>query len=181
MSNQQTRSSKRARGSYAKLICFQCRERRIKCFLPDGVEPSSKLQPLDTSCERCRRHGLDCIVRKTTLGRPNSKREALPTPSSTEQKRESRSTSPHAEELVLLDFDQNDADANQSSREMSVPRRDITSVQLIRAVNRTFDFTNWLLARDHRFGSSLPESRNTTTASIQTLVSNDLARVLDDQ
>lgn len=64
------------RGNYAKLICLNCRARKIKCNLPNDVEvePSPTPQPHEQSCVRCQQQGLDCIVDKTVLGRPSQKR-----------------------------------------------------------------------------------------------------------
>lgn len=67
---------KRARGSYSKLICLQCRKRKIRCILPeDGtIEPSDAPQTPENACQRCRQHGLECIIDRTVLGRPSQKR-----------------------------------------------------------------------------------------------------------
>lgn len=69
-------SNRQPRGSYAKLICLNCRARKIKCNLPTDVEiePSQHAQPPERACTRCRQQGLGCIVDKTVLGRPAQKR-----------------------------------------------------------------------------------------------------------
>jgi hypothetical protein len=68
--------TRQARGSYAKLICLNCRSRKIKCDLPTDIhiEPSQHPQPPELGCTRCRQQGLDCVVDKTVLGRPAQKR-----------------------------------------------------------------------------------------------------------
>lgn len=64
-------SGRRARGHYSPFICTKCRARKIKCILPVQVtEASEDPQPANRACERCRKNGYDCIVGRTTLGRP---------------------------------------------------------------------------------------------------------------
>lgn len=140
---------KRARGSYARLICFSCRARRIKCQLVDdgSIVPSSEPQPPEKACQRCRLQGLDCVVRKTTLGRPNQKKSRILTPSSTEPGagQESRSPSPDAEDLVLLTLGERQSirkEQTNSVHQLS------SGVHMYGAVNRTFDLTSSLLGRD---------------------------------
>lgn len=72
------KATRAARGSYSKLICLNCRSRKIKCILPtqdDSIQPSSSPQPADRACIRCQQQGLECIIDKTILGRPSSKRK----------------------------------------------------------------------------------------------------------
>ena len=142
---------KRARGSYAKLICFRCRERRIKCQLADdgSVIPSSNPQPPDKACQRCHQQGLECIVRKTTLGRPNLKKQRILTPASSgpsvDVERQSRSPSPDPEALVFLTLDED----KTSGRARSASVKELpTGVHMYGAVNRTFDLTSSILGRD---------------------------------
>jgi hypothetical protein len=163
-----SRPRKRARGSYSKLICLRCRERRIKCQLAnDGsIEPSSEPQPASKACQRCKTHGYGCIVRKTTLGRPNQKLGLLPTPPTqgSEEHRQSRSPTPDEEDLVLLSLEEQPSGRtkNRSSSINSLPQgvhmqvpyflyRTMTNPQSLlicsryAAVNRTFDLTSALL------------------------------------
>lgn len=73
-----TKATRAARGSYSKLICLNCRSRKIKCILPtqdESVQPSGSPQPADRACIRCQQQGLECIIDKTILGRPSSKRK----------------------------------------------------------------------------------------------------------
>lgn len=139
---------KRARGSYAKLICFRCRERRIKCQLVDdgSIIPSSEAQPPEKSCQRCRLQGLECVVRRTTLGRPNQKKQ-LRTPSSTETAVESRSPSPDAEDLVFLTLEEQNS--SRKTRSHSSAHQLPSGVRMFGAVNRTFNLTSSLLGRDN--------------------------------
>lgn len=73
MSQPRTEGSKRSRGAYSRLICLGCRERRIRCELPNNVEipDVGELRTIQTPCYRCKRLGVSCIVRKTILGRPS--------------------------------------------------------------------------------------------------------------
>ena len=187
MSDEGSRPAKRARGNYAKLICLRCRERRIKCHLPDdgSVIPSSEPQPADRACSRCAEQGLACVVRKTTLGRPNQqKRQYLPTPSSTDSnqvtQRQSRSPSPYAEDLVLLTLNE-EHDGLGSEKRTSVLPDQPTSVQMFGAINRTFDLTSALLARDKRFGSSIAELKDVVPAPLEDILNEDLMELLDQQ
>lgn len=176
---------KRARGSYAKFICFACRERRIKCQLPDNVtiHPSSDPQPPATSCRRCQQQRLDCVVRKTTLGRPNQKRARSSTPPTAQDGTiSSRSPSPAVEDFVLLNLD-------RKSEEKSTP--DIltpsstgtnlvpTSAQLMEAIGKVFDMTSTLMARDRRFGRLGMGLQDVAPKAIQDVVSADVAATLD--
>ena len=72
MSKPRPGSSKRPRGTYSRLICLGCRERRIRCELPSEVEipDPGELRTVQTPCYRCKRLGVPCIVRQTILGRP---------------------------------------------------------------------------------------------------------------
>ncbi|KAF2118116.1 hypothetical protein BDV96DRAFT_569267 [Lophiotrema nucula] len=72
MSEPRPGGSKRPRGTYSRLICLGCRERRIRCELPSEVEipEPGELRTVQTPCYRCKRLGVPCIVRQTILGRP---------------------------------------------------------------------------------------------------------------
>lgn len=83
MSEVRPGGSKRARGKYARLICLGCRERRIKCELPDEAEVPDlgELRTVQTPCYRCKRLKIPCIVRQTILGRPSAEgRPAIAAP-----------------------------------------------------------------------------------------------------
>jgi len=72
MSEQPPATPKRTRGAYSRLICLGCRERRIKCELPDDVlaPDPGELRTVTTPCYRCKKLGVPCVVRRTRLGRP---------------------------------------------------------------------------------------------------------------
>lgn len=74
MSEPRPGGSKRSRRSYSRLICLGCRERRIRCELPNEVEilDPGELRTVQTPCYRCKRLGVPCIVRQTILGRPSA-------------------------------------------------------------------------------------------------------------
>lgn len=180
-------ANKRARGSYAKFICFNCRERRIKCALPENVtiHPSSEPQPPTTSCRRCQQQGLDCIVRKTTLGRPNQKRQRSSTPPTTGQldaNVSSRSPSPAVEDFVLLNLDK-EAET-KTSPDILTPSSTATNIvptstQLMEAIGKTFDMTSTLMARDRRFGRLGMGLQDVVPSPIQDVVSQNVATMLD--
>ena len=176
------RPAKRARGSYAKLICLCCRERRIKCILRDDgtVKPSSDPQPPETACQRCQQQGLECIVRKTTLGRPSLKRPAATTPPSTIDTRQdfTRSPSPCAEDLVLLALDGGSGPPN---KRVATLRERPTGVQLAGAIFKTFDLTSQLLARDRRFGSAIAGIKASMPPKIEEVIDQEMLELLDEQ
>lgn len=181
--------NKRARGSYAKFICFACRERRIKCQLPENVtiQPSSEPQPPATSCRRCQQQGLDCIVRKTTLGRPNQKRPRSSTPPPPENGAQdatdrSRSPSPAVEDFVLLNLDK-EAET-KSAPDIMTPSSTATnssptSTQLMEAIGKTFELTSTLISRDRRFGRLGIGLQDVTPSPIQEVISENVAATLD--
>jgi hypothetical protein len=73
-----SRSSKRPRGTYSRLICLGCRERRIRCELPNDVEipAPGEFRTVQTPCYRCKKLEILCIVRSTILGRPGPGRSS---------------------------------------------------------------------------------------------------------
>ncbi|OJD15762.1 hypothetical protein AJ78_04019 [Emergomyces pasteurianus Ep9510] len=73
---QEQQAERGPRGKYSRLICRGCRSRKIKCVLPhpDEIVPSGVPQAAGKSCERCRNFNLECIVERTSLGRPAAKR-----------------------------------------------------------------------------------------------------------
>ncbi|KAF2450583.1 hypothetical protein P171DRAFT_142374 [Karstenula rhodostoma CBS 690.94] len=66
------------RDKYSRLICIGCRDRRIRCELPNDVDipKPGELRTIQTPCYRCRRLGIPCVIRRTILGRPS--RQKLP-------------------------------------------------------------------------------------------------------
>ncbi|KAK3706012.1 hypothetical protein LTR37_013006 [Vermiconidia calcicola] len=182
MDDQSLRPAKRTRGSYARLICFRCRERRIKCLLAnDGsVQPSSEPQPSEKACQRCQQHGLECIVRKTTLGRPNNqKRQRVPSPNSTlSHRQQSKSPTPDEEELVLLTLNE-ESDSSRKLRASALDQG--TGGQVLGEVNRAFELTSALLAQDRRFGTTATGLKSLGPKSLTDLLSVELVELLDQQ
>ena len=73
-----------SRGKYSRLICLQCRARKIRCLLPDenSIQPSGQPQPASKACQRCRQNVFPCIVDATVLGRPRMRNTNVPSPCS---------------------------------------------------------------------------------------------------
>lgn len=71
---------KRRRGKYSRLICLECRDRRIRCELPSecAIPEPGQLLTVKTPCHRCNRLGVPCIVRQTVLGRPSAENGSPP-------------------------------------------------------------------------------------------------------
>ncbi|KAL5458496.1 hypothetical protein PMIN06_003306 [Paraphaeosphaeria minitans] len=63
------------RDKYSRLICVGCRDRRIRCELPNDVDipKPGEFRTIQTPCYRCRRLGIPCVIRQTILGRPSPK------------------------------------------------------------------------------------------------------------
>lgn len=78
MSELTVAAHRRTRVKYSRLICLGCRERRIRCELPSGVEipGPGELRTIQTPCYRCERLGIACVVRQTILGRPGHEKRA---------------------------------------------------------------------------------------------------------
>lgn len=171
------RPSKRLRGTYSRLICLRCRERRIKCQLPqDGsIEPSPQPQPKDRACQRCSQQGYDCIVRKTTLGRPSRKHQVPHHPITPKDVASDRSPSPEANDLVLLQL--HHADNATGERPLNIAEQS----SLIGAVGKNFDLTSGLFARDARFGSAIVESRDEVPPALSGVIDRASIQRLNEQ
>jgi hypothetical protein len=204
---------KQTRGSYARLICSRCRERKIKCKLPPStlqfIHPSDNPQPPENSCERCMQRGYDCVVQRTTLGRPlGRKREAgyarrqaeHNTSSITsglggysrryEQRqtgrvdnRDSRKEFDRSSRSLspyIEDFILINPDGDPSRRETGYAHQP-TKIELINALHKTFTLTSALLARDREFGSAISQLATAMPGNVFELVDADVASVLNAQ
>lgn len=171
----------RARGHYARLICLNCRKRKIKCVLPPeaaAATPSGTPQPPEKSCERCRLNGLECVVDATVLGRPASRRRGRSRASSAPAAgdgRRGRSASPYFEELILKD-----PDGDPSRRAVAMGRR-LAKPEMLQAIGRTFYLTSALFARDRRFGSAVNAFQAAVPRDVREVVSGEVVALLDSQ
>ena len=179
--------TRQPRGSYAKLICLNCRARKIKCNLPTDVqiEPSEHPQPPERSCTRCQQQGLDCIVDKTVLGRPAQKRRR---PEQLTGEGESHvdevpggyeDLDPNVQDFVLSDLrdEVQDIDAQAAAKAGARPSKREVCESLTDAAH----LFSALMARDTNFGSLVFQNTGDTTVDVTRLVENDLATVLDEQ
>ena len=180
-------SSKKVRGSYSRLICLQCRARKIKCHLPADTAPSDHAQPAGKACERCKQFGLDCIVSASTLGRPALKRqrqdesaavqdEGALTSTMHRENRPSQDESAGIEGFLL-------ARQLESASVPFHPQQTLPSkLEIYESLSSPVHLLSLLLSRDERFASS-----NTTLSSasghisILEVVSDELAKLLDQQ
>lgn len=76
-----TATTQRPRRTLAKRSCFNCREKKTRCELPDLFVPSSKEPVIESKrCHRCKVLGIDCVVwdgdRKRKLNLPAQKEES---------------------------------------------------------------------------------------------------------
>lgn len=148
------------RGSYAKLICLNCRSRKIKCSLPEHVEieASQTPQPPDRACMRCQQQGLDCVVDRTVLGRPSQKRRR-PEHAKIEDcgpGEESVSKNPEYDDPDVQDFVLSDlrAEVNDIDSLLSLPSRAKPSKrEVFEALMDSTHLFSALMSRDARFGS----------------------------
>lgn len=173
--------SKRARGSYAKLICLHCRSRKIKCNLPDEatIQPSNTPQPPGKKCERCRQRALDCIVDHTTLGRPAYKRsrvEVILTADSLDDfpQPTGEASSADVERFLLSTPPQGDVPGCQTQKP--------SNSEMVDALSNQFRHLRSLVSRDKGFANILPGySPTPMRKSILELVNPALSGLLDRQ
>ena len=169
------------RGRYARLLCQGCRSRKIKCNLPDLNElgPLGSPQPPEKSCERCRSLGLECVIERSTLGRPSFKRS--------ENETGRRSNSAHCHSVT-----QNEQPGNSLSKD-HLPSESTTSpetTQDIRAVadktvfDSVIEFQHFFaeaLGKDRIFGATIPRSTSSCMTPLPELVSQEIASGLDKE
>lgn len=125
-------------------------------------------------------------MRKTTLGRPNQKRQRSSTPPGTTAQDatvSSRSPSPAVEDFVLLNLDKEAGkptpDILTPSSASTAANAGPTSTQLMDAIGKTFDMTSTLMARDRRFGRLGIGLQDVTPQPVTDVVSASVAATLD--
>jgi hypothetical protein len=179
--------ARQPRGSYAKLICLNCRARKIKCNLPTDVqiEPSQHPQPPDRACTRCKQQGLDCLVDKTVLGRPAQKRRRPE-----QQKSEGEDLANEApgdeddldssvQDFVLSDLrdEVHDIDVQIAATARARPSKR----EVFEALTDSTHLFSALMARDTSFGSLAFKATENEAVEITRLVNKELTILLDEQ
>lgn len=175
------------RGSYAKLICLNCRARKIKCILPNHVqlEPSQSPQPLDRACTRCQQQGLDCIVDKTILGRPSQKRHRAERIRTEDDDFVEHAVPEEPDEgFDVQDFVLSDLreEVNEIGSMLTTPRKAKPSKREVfeALMDSTHLFSN-LMAGDARFGSRAFGLHVDMSVCLTELVSESLAASMDER
>lgn len=179
--------ARHSRGSYAKLICLNCRSRKIKCNLPEDVaiEPSQSPQPPERACIRCQQQGLDCIVDKTILGRPSQKRRRP------EQMKSEDGTlidgdlddepelDPDVQDFVLSDLrdEMNEIDTRLSAPAKTKPSKH----EIFESLMDSTHLFSALMSRDARFGINAFGSDVNPDMDVTKLVSEGLTVLMDEQ
>jgi len=189
-SNEESATARAPRGSYSKLKCLQCRERKIKCVLPSlSIEASPTPQPSGTSCARCQQQGLECIVDKTVLGRPSQKRPRSTTgtasnlgygesePTFAAEDDEEADGDVQAFVLSHVQSAVDDIDAVESSPQKKKPSRH----EIFAALVDSTHLLSALLAQDSSFGSQAVPKDDTTPVDPMGLVDEDLLCAMDKQ
>ncbi|KAF2803189.1 uncharacterized protein BDZ99DRAFT_427741 [Mytilinidion resinicola] len=170
------------RGRYARLLCQGCRSRKIKCNLPDINElgPLGSPQTPERSCERCRTLGLECVIERSTLGRPSSKR------SESETGRKSNSAHCHSatqnEELGSPSNSQiKDHLALESTASPGTTQeiRAVADKTVFESVIEFQHFFALALGKDRIFGATIPRSTSGCMTPLPELVSQEIASSLD--
>lgn len=180
-------STRQPRGSYAKLICLNCRARKIKCNLPADaqIEPSQYPQPLERACTRCQQQGLDCIVDKTVLGRPAQKRRR---PALLKSERgglnnevagDDEELDPNVQDFVLSDLrdEVHDIDAQATAKTRERPSKR----EVFESLTDSAHLFSALMARDTNFGSLVFQPTGDKAVDVTRLVDNNLTMLLDEQ
>ncbi|KAL3477155.1 hypothetical protein BJX99DRAFT_257628, partial [Aspergillus californicus] len=160
----------KSRGRYARWICRGCRSRKIKCNLPDLNEqdlvPGTLLRSPEKSCERCRSLGLDCIIERTTLGRPALKREKPPSQAPC-------NTVPSVEvKDYLVSESSNDVGTTPEAHSLDEEK-------VFRSTVEFQYFFASVLAKDRAFGAEIPRSLEPWTTPLVDLVDDEMAIALD--
>jgi len=166
------------RGRYARLLCQRCRARKIKCNLPDRNQlgPLGSPQPPEQSCERCRNLGLECVIERSTLGRPSLRR--------------SERTSAHSHPALqneqvglLFNAQAKDYSATEST-ESPGTTQEIRAVADKTVFESVMEFQNFFasaLGKDRIFGATIPRATSGYTTPLPELVSEQMATSLDKE
>lgn len=189
--SQDSTSKRQPRGNYAKLICLNCRARKIKCQLPTEfpIEASSSPQPPNRACTRCQQQGLDCVVDKTVLGRPTQKRRRPDGQSKDEEwslvddgTGVDPELDPDVQDFVLSDL-RDEVHEIGSRIEAPSGRSKPSKHEIFESLMDPTHLFAALMARDAKFGSLAFASGGDVDVSVDVtmLVSDGLAALLDEQ
>ena len=170
------------RGRYARLRCQGCRSRKIKCNLPDinDLGPLGSPQTPDKSCERCRTFGLECVIQRSTLGRPPLK--------SSESKSDLKSNPTHCHSDTQNEefgFPVNSQSKDQLSLESTTSPgttqeiRAVADKTVFEGVIEFQHFFSSALGKDRIFGATIPRSSSGCMTPLPELVSQEMASSLD--
>jgi hypothetical protein len=180
--------ARQPRGSYAKLICLNCRARKIKCNLPTDVqiEPSQHPQPPERACTRCEQQGLDCIVDKTVLGRPAQKRRRPEQQKgegedlANEAPGDEEDLDPGVQDFVLSDLrdEVHDIDVQVTA---TAARTRPSKREVFESLTDSTHLFSALMARDTSFGSLAFQATENEALDVTKLVDKGLTSVLDEQ
>lgn len=182
-------SRRQPRGNYARLICLNCRARKIKCNLPTDIpiDASPLPQPPDRACTRCEQRGLDCIVDKTILGRPAQKRRCPGQPKDEDLALVDDSPDaepeldPDVQDFVLSDLRD---EVHDIGSHIAAPGKTKPSKhEIFESLMDSTHLFAALMSRDSRFGSRIFGSGFDVDMSVDEtkLVSDGLAALLDEQ
>jgi hypothetical protein len=180
--------ARQPRGSYAKLICLNCRARKIKCNLPADVqiEPSQHPQPPDRACMRCQQQSLGCIVDKTVLGRPAQKRRRPEQQKgevedlANEAPEEEEDLDPSVQDFVLSDLrdEVHDIDVQVTA---TTARARPSKREVFESLTDSTHLFSALMARDTSFGSLAFQTDGDVAVDVTRVVNKELTIVLDEQ
>ena len=179
--------ARQPRGSYAKLICLNCRARKIKCNLPTDVqiEPSQHPQPPERACTRCQQQDLDCVVDKTVLGRPAQKRRRPEQPKgegedlANEAPGDEEDLDPGVQDFVLSDLRDEVHDIDVQATATARPRP--SKREVFESLTDSAHLFSALMARDTSFGSLAFQTDGDVAVDVTRVVNKELTIVLDEQ
>ncbi|KAJ5329235.1 hypothetical protein N7452_009625 [Penicillium brevicompactum] len=150
------------------------------------IGPLGVPQPPETSCERCRNLELECIVERTSLGRPTGKANQRKAPQS---QRSASLKDPDQKECdvasALSDLEINEhlfskgEDANSPLNNGNDQSPQPAKKTVFRSMTEVNAFMSSVLEKDARFGSEITHATTRWRGSLSDLVSKDMTILLD--
>lgn len=151
------------------------------------IGPLGVPQPPETSCERCRNLELECIVERTSLGRPTGKANQRKAPQS---QRSASLKDPDQKEgdvaSALSDLEINEhlfskgEDANSPLNNGNDHSPQPAKKTVFRSMTEVNAFMSSVLEKDARFGSEITHATTRWCGSLSDLVSKDMTILLDN-